>query len=155
MRLPWTVPLWTTLHRLPSDSSKAKALAPGPPGRPLRKLPGPMAPGRSHAKSSCNRPISHPWEALWGPQRPRCQQPALARVPGCCLASLTYPQGSASPQGVAAHSRNQNSNSSNNDFLKAWCTGSSGQARAGRPAERPPFPAKPPSGARRLPRRLS
>lgn len=155
MRPPRTAPLWTTPRRLPSDSSKAKAVAPGPPGRSPKKLPGPMAPGSSHAKSSCNGPVSQPREALWGPQGLRCQQPALARVPGCCLASLTCPQGSASPQGVAAHSGNHNSHSSNNNFLKAWRTGGSGQARAGRAAEPPPFPAKQPSGAWRLPGRLS
>lgn len=124
-------------------------------GRPPRKLPGPMAPGRPPAKSGGDLPISHPWEALWGPQGPRCQQPVLPRAPGCCLASLTRPQSSASPQGVAAHSRNQNSHSSNNNFLKAWRSGGSGQARAGSTAKQPPSPAKQRSGAQRLPGRLS
>lgn len=134
---------------------QGQSRGPRSPGRPLRKLPGPMAPERSHAKSGCDGPTSHPREALWSPQGPRCQQPALARAPGCCLASLTRPQSSASPQGVAAHSGNQNSHSSNNNFLKAGRTGGRGQARAGRAAERPPSPAKQPSGAWRLPGRLS
>lgn len=100
--------------------SKAKAVAPGPPGSPpgrsLKKLPGPMAPEVPMLSLAATARLP-PLGGSLGPPRAAVPAASSGQGPGVLLGLLTCPQGSASPQGVAAHSGNQKSHSTNNNFL--------------------------------------